>query len=107
MLNFDELLNKPISKVLGQQVTIRHRAGGSSTVTEFDYRHNAASEAGGGEAEFQAFEHTGGFRISEAPDVKQGDFIDLSVGTFTIDQIDPDDTGWVEVGLIKGEVENV
>lgn len=107
MIDFDALLNTPIAEALGREAFVRHRAGGVSVIKKFDYRRNAASEAGGGEAEFQAFEHTGGFRISEAPSIKQGDFIDLSVGTFTIDQIDPDDTGWVEVGLIKGEVENV
>ncbi|WP_430470068.1 head-tail joining protein [Thalassospira lucentensis] len=107
MINFDRLLNLPISKVLGQSVIIRHKAGGTSTVSEFDYRHNAAPESGGGDAEYQAFEYSGGFRLVEAPDMKQGDFIDLAAGTFTVDQIDPDDTGWVEVGLLKGEVSNV
>ncbi|KZB73252.1 MULTISPECIES: hypothetical protein [Thalassospira] len=107
MINFDRLLNEPVSKVLGQQVTIRHRAGGTSTVSEFDYRHTAGPESGGGEAEYQAYEYSGAFRLSEAPNVKQGDYVDLPDGSFTIDQIDPDDTGWIEVGLIKGEVGNV
>lgn len=107
MIDFDRLLNRPVSRVLGQVAVIRHKTGEPSTVEKFDFRQGAAPEDGGGEAEYQAFEFTGGFRKEEAPQTKHGDFVDVAGATYTVAAIDPDDTGWITVGLMAGEVRNV
>jgi hypothetical protein len=107
MIDFDALLNVPVAGAFGQKVIIRHKAGAISTVEKFDFRQGAAPEDGGGEAEFQAFEFTGGFRKEEAPQTKHGDFVDVAGATYTVAAIDPDDTGWITVGLMAGEVRNV
>ncbi|WP_417842986.1 hypothetical protein [Thalassospira sp.] len=106
MLDFDRWLNAPVARTFGRVANVRHQSGQTSQIDEFDYRQNAHSDDLGGDAEVQFFEYTGEFRAGVVP-VRQGDFIDVAGLTFTVDTVDPDDTGWVRVGLMKGEVRNV
>lgn len=106
MLDFDRWLNTPVARTFGRVANVRHQSGKISQIDEFDYRQNAHSDDLGGDAEVQFFKYTGEFRAGVVP-VRQGDFIDVAGLTFTVDTVDPDDTGWVRVGLMKGEVRNV
>jgi len=106
MIDFDRFLNQPVAKAFGQVATVRHQSGQVSTIDKFDYRQNAHSGDLGGDADVQFFDYSGEFRAGIVP-VTHGDFIDVTGQTFTVDTVDPDDTGWVTVGLIKGEVRNV
>ncbi|PKR50772.1 head-tail joining protein [Thalassospira marina] len=106
MIDFDRFLNQPVASAFGQAATVRHQNGQVSEIDKFDYRQNAHSGDLGGDADVQFFDYTGEFRAGAVP-VRQGDFIDVAGLTFTVDTVDPDDTGWVSVGLMKGEVRNV